>query len=204
MSGTKISTFPIHLGLGATAEVEPEFTGEMAWYAGYTERHGDDGAEGRLAGRLLAGGLAARHALPLGRAAKLVKALEERWGVSAAAPAAVAMAAPAGDGGGPGHGNLLTQDGAHRHLEGIPGGGQPQAGATRDQRFQQGVAGQVFADDRGIGPAVEHPPGAVDQVDGAGPLQIQMDLAGNTRRPRPYGRAFHDGRPGTIGHLPAQ
>ena len=38
-------------------------------------------------------------ALPLGRAAKLVKALEERWGVSAAAPAAVAVAAPAGDGG---------------------------------------------------------------------------------------------------------
>jgi large subunit ribosomal protein L7/L12 len=39
-------------------------------------------------------------ALPLGRAAKLVKALEERWGVSAAAPAAVAIAAPAGEGGG--------------------------------------------------------------------------------------------------------
>ncbi|MHC4955019.1 MAG: 50S ribosomal protein L7/L12 [Planctomycetota bacterium] len=37
-------------------------------------------------------------ALPLGRAAKLVKALEERWGVSAAAPAAVAVAAPAGGG----------------------------------------------------------------------------------------------------------
>jgi len=36
-------------------------------------------------------------ALPLGRAAKLVKALEERWGVSAAAPAAVAMVAPGGD-----------------------------------------------------------------------------------------------------------
>jgi large subunit ribosomal protein L7/L12 len=33
-------------------------------------------------------------ALPIGRAAKLVKALEERWGVSAAAPAAVAAAAP--------------------------------------------------------------------------------------------------------------
>jgi len=33
-------------------------------------------------------------ALPIGRAAKLVKALEERWGVSAAAPAAVAVAAP--------------------------------------------------------------------------------------------------------------
>ena len=39
-------------------------------------------------------------ALPIGRAAKLVKALEERWGVSAAAPAAVAMMAPGGDGDG--------------------------------------------------------------------------------------------------------
>lgn len=38
-------------------------------------------------------------ALSLGNAAKLVKAIEERWGVSAAAPAAV-MAAPAGGGGG--------------------------------------------------------------------------------------------------------
>jgi len=35
--------------------------------------------------------------LPLGRAAKLVKALEERWGVSAAAPA-VAVAVPAAGG----------------------------------------------------------------------------------------------------------
>jgi large subunit ribosomal protein L7/L12 len=33
-------------------------------------------------------------ALPIGRAAKLVKALEQRWGVSAAAPAAVVAAAP--------------------------------------------------------------------------------------------------------------
>jgi large subunit ribosomal protein L7/L12 len=33
------------------------------------------------------------NALPLGKAAELVKALEERWGVSAAAPAAVAVAA---------------------------------------------------------------------------------------------------------------
>ncbi|MHC4549173.1 MAG: 50S ribosomal protein L7/L12 [Planctomycetota bacterium] len=33
-------------------------------------------------------------ALPIGRAAKLVKALEERWGVSAAAPAAVVAAVP--------------------------------------------------------------------------------------------------------------
>ena len=39
---------PIHLGLGATAEVEPTFTGDMAWYQGYMERHGTDGSEGRL------------------------------------------------------------------------------------------------------------------------------------------------------------
>ena len=36
--------------------------------------------------------------LTLAKAAKLVKALEQRWGVSAAAPAAVAMAAPAAGG----------------------------------------------------------------------------------------------------------
>jgi len=35
-------------------------------------------------------------ALPMGKAAKLMKALEERWGVSAAAPAAVAMPAAGG------------------------------------------------------------------------------------------------------------
>ncbi|MGI9577524.1 MAG: cupin [Microthrixaceae bacterium] len=44
----KISSHPIHLGLGATAEVEPEFTGEMAWYEGYADRHSPDGVEGRL------------------------------------------------------------------------------------------------------------------------------------------------------------
>lgn len=33
-------------------------------------------------------------ALSLGKAAELVKAMEDRWGVSAAAPAAVAVAAP--------------------------------------------------------------------------------------------------------------
>jgi len=38
-------------------------------------------------------------ALPLGKAATLVKAMEERWGVSAAAPVAVAAAA-GGDAGG--------------------------------------------------------------------------------------------------------
>jgi hypothetical protein len=47
---TKIADHPIHLGLGATAVVQPTFTGEMAWYGGYGERHGGDGAEGRLVG----------------------------------------------------------------------------------------------------------------------------------------------------------
>ncbi len=37
-------------------------------------------------------------ALPLGKAAQLVKAMEERWGVSAAAPVAVAAAPAAGGG----------------------------------------------------------------------------------------------------------
>lgn len=36
--------------------------------------------------------------LSLGKAAQLVKAMEKRWGVSAAAPVAVAAAAPAGGG----------------------------------------------------------------------------------------------------------
>lgn len=48
MGGTDIRTYPIHLGLGATAQIQPRFTGEMDWYAKYMERHGDDGAEGRL------------------------------------------------------------------------------------------------------------------------------------------------------------
>lgn len=43
-----ITTNPIHLGLGASAEAEPEFTGELAWYEGYVDRHATDGAEGRL------------------------------------------------------------------------------------------------------------------------------------------------------------
>ena len=34
------------------------------------------------------------NALPISKAAKLVKAMEQRWGVSAAAPAAVMQAAP--------------------------------------------------------------------------------------------------------------
>jgi quercetin dioxygenase-like cupin family protein len=44
----RLETNPIHLGLGATAEIEPPMTGEASWYAGYGARHGKDGAEGRL------------------------------------------------------------------------------------------------------------------------------------------------------------
>ncbi len=43
-----LGSFPIHLGLGATAVREPHFDGEMEWYASYSERHVADGAEGRL------------------------------------------------------------------------------------------------------------------------------------------------------------
>ncbi len=48
MSGTDIAVYPIHLGLGATVEIEPVFTGAMDWYESYTDRHDDDGAEGRM------------------------------------------------------------------------------------------------------------------------------------------------------------
>jgi quercetin dioxygenase-like cupin family protein len=42
-----LGEFPLHLGLGATAVPQPAFTG-MEWYADYAERHGGDGADGRL------------------------------------------------------------------------------------------------------------------------------------------------------------
>lgn len=48
MAGHGIAKHPIHLGLGATAVTEPEFTGEMSWYEGYVARHAGDGFEGRL------------------------------------------------------------------------------------------------------------------------------------------------------------
>ncbi|WP_338467102.1 cupin domain-containing protein [Novosphingobium sp. ZN18A2] len=48
MAGHGLETHPVHLGLGATAVVEPEFTGDVAWYEGYGARHAADGAEGRL------------------------------------------------------------------------------------------------------------------------------------------------------------
>lgn len=48
MSGARsLERFPIHLGLGAKAIAEPEFTG-LEWYENYSKRHESDGAEGRL------------------------------------------------------------------------------------------------------------------------------------------------------------
>jgi mannose-6-phosphate isomerase-like protein (cupin superfamily) len=40
-------THPLHLGLGATAVPQPEFTG-MEWYEAYGARTEADGSEGRL------------------------------------------------------------------------------------------------------------------------------------------------------------
>lgn len=44
----KLDKNPVHLGPGATAVIEPEMTGDLSWYEGYGQRHGSDGAEGRL------------------------------------------------------------------------------------------------------------------------------------------------------------
>lgn len=48
MAVFRLEENPLHLGLGATAVVQPEFTGGMPWYEAYGARHGDDGREGRL------------------------------------------------------------------------------------------------------------------------------------------------------------
>lgn len=50
MSAPDIYAHPIHLGRNATAEIEPEFTGDMQWYEDYESRHADDAVEGRLVG----------------------------------------------------------------------------------------------------------------------------------------------------------
>lgn len=50
MAAIDIKVHPIHLGRGATAVVEPHFTGEMQWYEDYIHRHAADGAEGRIVG----------------------------------------------------------------------------------------------------------------------------------------------------------
>ena len=48
MNGTDLATHPIHLGPGNGAGVEPVFTGDMAWFEAYTERHAADAADFRL------------------------------------------------------------------------------------------------------------------------------------------------------------
>ena len=47
MRGKSLYDFPIHLGLGARAMAEPQFTGPE-WYEAYVDRHADDMDEGRL------------------------------------------------------------------------------------------------------------------------------------------------------------
>lgn len=44
----ELERYPLHLGLGASAVPQPEFTGAMEWYGDYVARHAADGAEGRL------------------------------------------------------------------------------------------------------------------------------------------------------------
>ena len=43
-----LGEFPVHLGLGATAERLGRFTGTPDWYEAYGAAHEADGAEGRL------------------------------------------------------------------------------------------------------------------------------------------------------------
>ena len=43
----KLSHYPVHLGLAASAVSEPRFTG-IDWYEAYAARHADDGREARL------------------------------------------------------------------------------------------------------------------------------------------------------------
>lgn len=48
MPAKNLESYPIHLGLGATASAEPPFTGALEWYSDYGNRHAADGPEGRL------------------------------------------------------------------------------------------------------------------------------------------------------------
>lgn len=47
MNGKSLYDFPIHLGIGARAVSEPQFTG-FEWYEEYGQRHADDLDEGRI------------------------------------------------------------------------------------------------------------------------------------------------------------
>ena len=48
MAVNDLNRNPVHLGLGATAEVLPNFDGTGEWYMAYGQRTESDGAEGRL------------------------------------------------------------------------------------------------------------------------------------------------------------
>jgi mannose-6-phosphate isomerase-like protein (cupin superfamily) len=51
MTARSLETCPIHLGLGATAEPQPEFPrseAAMDWYVDYARRHESDGFDARL------------------------------------------------------------------------------------------------------------------------------------------------------------
>lgn len=48
MTKGNLQQTPIHLGLGATAVVQPDMNGDMSWYDDYTSRTASDGREGRL------------------------------------------------------------------------------------------------------------------------------------------------------------
>lgn len=43
-----LGAHPVHLGLGATVVVQPEYEPEMEWFMAYGLRHAGDGTEGRL------------------------------------------------------------------------------------------------------------------------------------------------------------
>lgn len=47
LGATSLRRNPVHLGLNARAEVQPEFTG-LEWYDAYIERYNAEGREGRL------------------------------------------------------------------------------------------------------------------------------------------------------------
>ena len=48
MTARRLIDQPVHLGLGATTEVESGFRSSPDWYADYARRRSRDGAEGRL------------------------------------------------------------------------------------------------------------------------------------------------------------
>ena len=43
-----LERFPVHLGQGASAQPQPEYTGGLDWYESYAARSAADGVEGRL------------------------------------------------------------------------------------------------------------------------------------------------------------